>query len=512
MNINRTALRWNGFGCEAHVSPSAAQDDVWVWLAGQMNMPALLATPARNLEDVTLPPPRISTDQIEGLTKILDPERVQSDAAARAFHARAKNYPGLLALRAGDLSPAPDVVTFPRSTEEVAAIISFAAENGFAVVPWGGGSLGADCPDKPTIVVEMSGLDRVLEIEGDVATFEAGVLGITLEKALQAKGRTLGHRPEAAAFSSLGGWIAQNAPGNAALRYGQPHDWLLGAQLATPRGILRTNDVAGLNNLLEGSAGQLGIITQASVKTRPLPEAQETRGFIFDDWASGQKIMRQALNDELPLSAITLSDRDETQFWQTFDKFTKRKQMRFLTLLRGMYRVDENAVFLSATFEGSKRIVGPAITHFESLAVRAGGKSARTESLLSNGAYGYLRDSFLDRGAAIERFAFTTSWAKLAELQAGLRAALTAAFEEAPPRPGARVRLLSTIAALPDGQIRLTATLVFPRLLGAEMEQWNKIQGAVDQIRRTEQTDGALASEIRKAIKSIVDPAEILPQ
>ncbi len=55
MSIDRSKIRWNGWGWAAHQDALASRDEVWTWLAAELGMPSLLATPARAIEDVTLP-------------------------------------------------------------------------------------------------------------------------------------------------------------------------------------------------------------------------------------------------------------------------------------------------------------------------------------------------------------------------------------------------------------------------------------------------------------------------
>ena len=103
-------------------------------------MPALLATPARPLEDIVLPVPRLTSEQIAGFAAILGAERVMQDDHARAFHARGRSYQDQILLRAGDLSSAPDAVLYPRGEDDVQALLQLAARQKIVVVPFGGGT------------------------------------------------------------------------------------------------------------------------------------------------------------------------------------------------------------------------------------------------------------------------------------------------------------------------------------------------------------------------------------
>ncbi len=326
MSIERSKIKWNGWGWAAHKDPFAGRDDLWTWLAEQLGMPSLLATPARPLEEIEVAESRLNPAERQAFAAILGADRVRTDNYERAFHARGRSYFDLLRLRAGDLSVAPDAVLYPRGEAEVLSTLSFASENGIAVVPYGGGTSvvggvsAANGPFRSVVTLDLTGMDRVGEIDtvAETATAEAGIYGAALEKSLHAKGVTLGHYPQSFEFSTLGGWIAHRGAGQQSLRYGKAEDWLLAARVATPKGILTTNafpaSAAGprLTDLLVGSEGAFGIVTEATVRVRKWPEQSDYRGFLFRDYAGGIAALREAAQDEIPIAMLRLSDAEET--------------------------------------------------------------------------------------------------------------------------------------------------------------------------------------------------------
>src|SRR5580698_10605397 len=128
MSIERRNMRWNGWGWAAQNDSVAAREEVWTWLAQQLGMPSLLATPARPIEEISLPPSRLSAAQRAQFVSLLGVGRVRDSAYERAFHARVRSYHDLLRLRAGDLSVAPDAVLYPRAAEEVTSLLAVANE------------------------------------------------------------------------------------------------------------------------------------------------------------------------------------------------------------------------------------------------------------------------------------------------------------------------------------------------------------------------------------------------
>ena len=91
MTIDRTKLRWNGWGWAAHKNGLGNREELWTWLAGELGMPSLLATPARPLEEIALAPPRLTAEQRQKFADMLGADRVRDDAFERAFHARRRN-------------------------------------------------------------------------------------------------------------------------------------------------------------------------------------------------------------------------------------------------------------------------------------------------------------------------------------------------------------------------------------------------------------------------------------
>jgi len=248
MTIDRTKLRWNGWGWSAHKDGLGAREDVWAWLANELGMPALLATPARPIEDIELPSARLSGTERGAFQKIVGAEHARDDSFERAFHALGRSYHDLLRMRAGKFESAPDLVVYPRATTEVLALLDYATENAIAVVPFGGGTsvvggvsanIGAH---KSVIALDLSRMDTLIaaDARSRMATSEAGIYGPALERGLYAKGLTLGHYPQSFEFSTLGGWIAHRGAGQGSNGYGRVEDWLLGVKLATPMGVLET--------------------------------------------------------------------------------------------------------------------------------------------------------------------------------------------------------------------------------------------------------------------------------
>ncbi|HEY8346524.1 MAG TPA: FAD-linked oxidase C-terminal domain-containing protein [Symbiobacteriaceae bacterium] len=218
-----------------------------------------------------------------------------------------------------DATPAyqhvPDVVVLPASTEEVAAIMKVAYSHRIPVVPRGAGScLSAGAvPLQGGIVLAMNRMDRIKEIDQEnmTATFEAGVVTARLHQAVEAVGLFYPPDPGSMATSTMGGNIAECAGGLRGLKYGVTKDYIIGVEAVLPDGrILRAGgknakDVAGydLVKLLVGSEGTLAVITEATAKLLPLPEAKRTAMALFRDLKSAARsVSRIIANRIIPVT------------------------------------------------------------------------------------------------------------------------------------------------------------------------------------------------------------------
>lgn len=549
MGQDRTKLRWNGWGWAARKDDVAQRDEVWTWLASELGMPALLATPARALEDLTLPDSKLSLQDRVELSGIVGSNQLRDNAFERAFHALGRGYHDLLRLRAGDLSNAPDAIIYPRGTDEVVAALALASRKRIAVVPYGGGtsvvggvaSLRGDCGT--VIALDLSEMDRVIEIDpiSCTATVEAGIYGPALENALKAKGFTLGHTPQSFEFSTLGGWIAHRGAGQGSNRYGRAEDWLVAAKFATPRGLIETGtypaSAAGpqLKDLIVGSEGTFGIVTEATVRVHRLPDLCEYRGYLFRDFQSGAAAIRAAMQDGCTCAMLRLSDAEETRFLRAYGRLGKAKGA--LALLGGQYlkfrRFRDKPCLLIAGYEGGVEATSAMRKRFGVIAGRFGvlavGRKVGEQWRQSRFQTPYLRDPMLDRGVGVDTLETATTWSRLDGLYTATRTALEDSIRETAPREGAHGVVMCHIShAYPDGA-SLYFTYIFPRAIAGDIEQWEKIKSAateailanggtlshhhgvgLDHLPWMAREKSELGLDVLRAVKTALDPEGIM--
>lgn len=211
---------------------------------------------------------------IDTLVQLLSAGQVVTGDAALAF---ARDHSD------GTAAGVPAAVVFPRSTAEVAAAVTAAAEHGVPVVAQGGRSGlagGANAVDG-ALLVNTGRMTRILEVSAadQVATVEAGVLTIDLAEAVAAQGLFYPPDPGSWAISTIGGNIATNAGGMRCVKYGVTGNFVRQLTVVLPSGDVarmghRTvKGVTGLDltALMVGSEGTLGIITEATLALLPQP-------------------------------------------------------------------------------------------------------------------------------------------------------------------------------------------------------------------------------------------------
>jgi len=250
---------------------------------------------------------------------------VDASPAARALHARGQSLPDWLRLRHGRVTPAPDGVAWPESAAEVRELLAFAAASGASVIPYGGGTsvaghLGVADSARPALCIDMGRLRALVALDraSQLATFGAGVTGPDLEAQLRAHGYTLGHFPQSFEYSTLGGWIATRSSGQQSLRYGRIEQLFAGGRVETPAGTLDVPtfpaSAAGLDlrEMVLGSEGRLGILTEATVRVSRLPEHEAFHAVFFPGWDGAAAAVRELAQARLALSMLRLSNPLET--------------------------------------------------------------------------------------------------------------------------------------------------------------------------------------------------------
>lgn len=185
-----------------------------------------------------------------------------------------------------ELSAWPEIVVRAGSTDEVAAIMRLASNYFVPVTPRGGGYglSGGAVPTHGGIVLSLERMNQIVEIDHQnlMVTVQPGVIVGDLHRAVEAEGFLYPPDPASLDSCTIGGNIAENAGGPRAVKYGVTKDYVCGLEVVLPSGeVIRlggklVKDVAGYNlmQLMVGSEGTLGIVTEIILRLVPLPKAQ----------------------------------------------------------------------------------------------------------------------------------------------------------------------------------------------------------------------------------------------
>jgi glycolate oxidase len=188
---------------------------------------------------------------------------------------------------------APDLVAFPRTTEEVAAIVKIARELKVPLVGRGAGTglSGGAIPVEGGIMVAFARMNRILEIdlENERAVLQPGVVNLDITLAVEGNGYFYAPDPSSQRACTIGGNVAENAGGPHTLAYGVTTNHVLGLELVLPDGSIvetggKETDLPGydLTGLLTGSEGTMALVTRITVRLMRKPETVKTALAIYE--------------------------------------------------------------------------------------------------------------------------------------------------------------------------------------------------------------------------------------
>ena len=222
----------------------------------------------------------------------------------------------------------PDIVAIPKTTEEMIQIAQVAHRYEIPIVPFGGGTGmgGGTAAWKGGIMVETKGMNQILEVDEKnfAVTVQAGITIWDLNEVLARKGLWLPHQPESKKSCTIGASIACDNDSTFGLRYGKIKDCLTDAVIVTGRAEAvrvghRKSSFSStgykLLDLLIGSEGTLGIVTEATLRVLPLPASRQIRGYFFRSLNESAKALERLLSAGLTIESAHINCRHRLHFY-----------------------------------------------------------------------------------------------------------------------------------------------------------------------------------------------------
>ncbi|XP_036422846.1 alkyldihydroxyacetonephosphate synthase, peroxisomal isoform X1 [Colossoma macropomum] len=395
------------------------------------------ATPALNVS--TVPPPNLNESFVEELKAA--GVALSQEPEDRVFRSHGHCLHEIFALREGKIGRVPDLVVWPSCHNDVVKTVELACKHNVCLIPYGGGtsvSSALECPPEETrsiVSLDTSQMNRILWIDEKnlTAHVEAGIIGQDLERQLNESGYCTGHEPDSMEFSSLGGWVATRASGMKKNIYGNIEDLVVHIKMVTPRGVIekscqgpRMSTGPDIHHFIMGSEGTLGVVTEVTMKIRPVPEYQKYGSIVFPNFQQGVACLREVAKQRCAPASIRLMDNEQFQFGHAlkpqvssiFTSFLDGLKKFYITKFKGFD--PHHLCVATLLFEGDREKVLQHEKQVYDIAAKFGGLAAGED----NGQRGYmltfviayLRDLGMDYYVIGESFETSVPWDRVLDL------------------------------------------------------------------------------------------------
>lgn len=391
--------------------------------------------------DKPVPPPVVNAAFVSALAAALPAGRTSDDPRERLIHSHGQTtVDEIYQVLYAHLDRVVDLIVYPETHEEAAAVVALAATHDVCLVPFGGGtsvSAALKLPPGETrmiVSVDMRRMDAIewIDRENMRACVQAGITGKHLEERLAAEGLTCGHEPDSVELSTLGGWIATNASGMKKNRYGNIEDIVENVTMVTSEGVIehladmpRVSMGVEPRRLAFGSEGNLGLITRAVIRVHKLPEVKEYGSYVFRDFKTGTAFLYDLMQTGVLPASIRLVDNVQFRFGQALkarptgqEKLMSRVQQTFLESVKGFDLRQMSAA--TVVMEGSAAEVEFQKAEIKRVAARHGGVSGGSHNgrrgYMLTYAIAYIRDFLTDYHIIGETYETTVPWSRVHEV------------------------------------------------------------------------------------------------
>jgi alkyldihydroxyacetonephosphate synthase len=467
----------------------------------------------------------------EALEAVVGQQHVLQRREDRLGRAGGMSYVDLLVRRGQGAPSVPDAVVVPADPQQVQRVVEVCAEHGIGVVPFGGGTsvvggVQALRGDKVAVVaLDLARLDKLVSVDpvSRLAVLQSGVVAPEAERMLAEHGLTLGHVPQSFERATIGGFAATRSSGQASAGYGRFEAMVEGVRLATPRGEWRLGvapaSAAGpdLRELVVGSEGILGVITEVTVRVRPLPNVRRYEGFVVDGWERGAAVIRKLAQRRVLADVTRLSDPTETEVAFSLSGGWKTAALKRYLKVRGI--AEPCLLILGWEAEDKAELKACRAATLRNVDALRLGKSVGEKWVHGRFAGPRQRDALMDVGVCVETLETATYWSTLDQLRSAVRSALAGELPDA------------VVACHVSHAYETGASLYFTVLASRSddpVTQWRNAKAAacqaiqglgtithhhavgVDHAPYLRNEVGELGLEVLAAVKSTLDPDGIM--
>jgi len=361
------------------------------------------------------------------------------------------------------------------------------------VIPFAGGTSVAghlDCPlgERPVLSINLSRMNRLLHLDqrSQLATFGAGTPGPLVEAQLRAHGYTLGHFPQSFEYSTVGGWVVTRSSGQQSLRYGRIEQLFAGGRLETPVGTLSIPTLpaasAGpdLRELVLGSEGRFGILTEATLRVSPLPAQESFHALFFPHWDAAEGAVRELVQRKLPLSMLRLSNGIETETNLTLAGHARL--IGWLQRYLSWRACSEGKCMLMLGVTADERSARHALREARQLLARHGAVyigTAMGSKWTSNRFRGpYLRNTLWEQGYSVDTIETAVDWPQVKPLMLAMEQAARDVFAQY----GERVHAFTHLSHVYAQGSSIYSQFVWATAAGGfapNFERWQRLKAAV---------------------------------
>lgn len=499
LNYSRKNLRWDGWGAlNQDFFKKEHLNSIIELLKKEWSLSFLPAIPPIDINEIKIKNSRLSSDLENSFSKIVGNENLKIDPYERIFHSVGRSYYDVIRLKFNLLSEFVDGVVYPSTDSEIEEILKLAKLKNIAVIPFGGGTSvvgGVEAykqkNQKAILTMDLSKMNSLIELDenSSTATFQAGIYGPDLEQILNKKGYTLGHFPQSFEYSTLGGWIAARGSGQQSGKYGKIERLLISLKAITTEGFIQTLKLppnamgVDLNQIFLGSEGVLGIITEATIKIRQLPESRKYFAIVFPGFENGVNFIKEIHKKNFNLSMARLSDEDETFLFSNLnnlgkeDTITRRLKTLLTEKILAWNNIYERKSAMIAGIDGIPSDIDSIMEPLKDLINKHkgmyGGTSAGKNWINSRFNMPFLRNHFLDRGVGVDTLETSITYDRILKLHD----AVSTAIRKIQP-------VCSTFCHIshsyPEGA-SLYFTIIFPIDVKNPIEQWKNIKHAASE-------------------------------